>query len=101
MMNITLISGISSWREYIWVITGFITKIWLYDSGSSSHNTELLEEQEAVGWITRLITREAARGCHFHDALDTLLRRAFDQHTWSIEYRCVVYQHHRRLYPDQ
>jgi hypothetical protein len=30
MMNITLISGISSWREYIWVITGFITKIWLY-----------------------------------------------------------------------
>jgi hypothetical protein len=25
-----LISGISSWREYIWVITGFITKIWFY-----------------------------------------------------------------------
>jgi hypothetical protein len=25
-----LISGISSWREYFWVITGFITKIWLY-----------------------------------------------------------------------
>jgi hypothetical protein len=21
---------ISSWREYIWVIIGFITKIWLY-----------------------------------------------------------------------
>jgi hypothetical protein len=52
MMNITLISGISSWRKYIWVITRFITKIWLYDSGSSSHNTELLEEQEEVGWIT-------------------------------------------------
>jgi hypothetical protein len=24
------ISGISSWREYFWVITGFITKTWLY-----------------------------------------------------------------------
>jgi hypothetical protein len=30
MMNVTMISGISSWREYFWVITGFITKIWLY-----------------------------------------------------------------------
>jgi hypothetical protein len=30
MMVIILISGISSWREYFWVITGFITKIWLY-----------------------------------------------------------------------
>jgi hypothetical protein len=30
MMVIIMISGISSWREYIWVITGFITKIWLY-----------------------------------------------------------------------
>jgi hypothetical protein len=29
-MVIILISGISSWREYSWVITGFITKIWLY-----------------------------------------------------------------------
>jgi hypothetical protein len=29
-MIIILISGISSWREYFWVITGFITKIWLY-----------------------------------------------------------------------
>jgi hypothetical protein len=44
---------------------------------------------------------DAARGCHFHDALDTLLRRAFDRHTWSIEYRCIVYQHRRMLYPDQ
>jgi hypothetical protein len=25
-----MISGIFSWREYTWVITGFITKIWLY-----------------------------------------------------------------------
>jgi hypothetical protein len=25
-MNIILVSGISSWREYFWVITGFITK---------------------------------------------------------------------------
>jgi hypothetical protein len=43
----------------------------------------------------------AARGCHFHDALDTLLCRAFDRHTWSIEHRCVVYQHHRGLYPNK
>jgi hypothetical protein len=69
--------------------------------GSSSHGMELLEEQEPKGWIARPITRDAARGCHFHDALDTLLRRAFDQHNWSIEYRCVVYQHHCELYPDQ
>jgi hypothetical protein len=27
---INLISGISSLGEYFWVITGFITKIWLY-----------------------------------------------------------------------
>jgi hypothetical protein len=30
MINITLISGISSWREYFWVITGFIAKTWLH-----------------------------------------------------------------------
>jgi hypothetical protein len=30
MMVTIMISGISSWSEYIWVITGFITKIWLY-----------------------------------------------------------------------
>jgi hypothetical protein len=69
--------------------------------GSSSHGTKLSEEPELKGWIARPITRDAARGCHFHDALNTLLRRAFDRHTWSIEYRCVVYQHHRELYPDQ
>jgi hypothetical protein len=71
--------------------------------GISSHDTELSEEPEPEpkGWIARPITRDAARGCHFHDALDTLLRRAFDRHTWSIEYRCVVYQHRRGLYPDQ
>jgi hypothetical protein len=69
--------------------------------GSSSHVTELSEEPEPEEWITRPITRDAARGCHFHDALDTLLRRAFDRHTWSIEYHCVVYQHRRGLYPDQ
>jgi hypothetical protein len=40
-------------------------------------------------------------GCHFHDALDTLLRRAFDRHTWSIEYRCVVYKHSHGLYPER
>jgi hypothetical protein len=69
--------------------------------GSSSHGTERSEESEPEGWIARPITRDAARGCHFHDALDTLLHRAFDRHTWSIEYRCVVYQHNRGLYPDQ
>jgi hypothetical protein len=69
--------------------------------GSSSHDTERLEEPEPEGWIARPITRDAARGCHFHDALNTLLCRAFNQHTWSIEYRCVVYQHRRGLYPDQ
>jgi hypothetical protein len=71
------------------------------DGDSSSHNTELSEEQEPEGWIIRPITRDVARGCHFHDALDTLLRRAFDRHTWSIEYCCVVYQHRRGLYLDQ
>jgi hypothetical protein len=69
--------------------------------GSSSHDTELSEEPEPDGWIARPITRDVARGCHFHDALDTLLRWAFDRHTWSFEYRCVVYQHRRGLYPDQ
>jgi hypothetical protein len=62
---------------------------------------ELSEEPELEGWIARPITRDAARWYHFHDALDTLLRRAFDRHTWSIEYRCVVYQHRRELYLDQ
>jgi hypothetical protein len=60
-----------------------------------------LEEPEPEGWIARPITHDATRWCHFHDALDTLLRRAFDRHTWSIEYRCVVYQHRHGLYPDQ
>jgi hypothetical protein len=69
--------------------------------GSSSHGTVRSEEPELEGWIARPITRDAARGCHFHDALDTLLHQAFDQHTWSIKYRCVVYQHRCELYPDQ
>jgi hypothetical protein len=43
---------------------------------------------------------DAARGCHFHDALDTLLRQALDRRTWSIEYRCVVFQHSREVYLD-
>jgi hypothetical protein len=71
------------------------------DAGDSlSHDIELSEEPEPEGWITRPITHDATRWCHFHDALDTLLRRAFNRHTWSIEYRCVVYQHRRGLYPD-
>jgi hypothetical protein len=48
------------------------------DDSSSSHNTNLLEEQEPEGWVARPITRDAAHGCHFHDALDTLLRQALD-----------------------
>src|SRR5688572_9433815 len=69
--------------------------------GSSSHSTERSEDPELEGWIARPITRDAARRCHFHDALDTLLRRAFDRHTWSVEYRCVVYQHSRGVYLDR
>jgi hypothetical protein len=65
------------------------------DGGSSSHSTKPSKEQEPEGWVARPITRDATCGCHFHDALDTLLRRAFDRHkTWSIEY------HSRGLYPD-
>jgi hypothetical protein len=71
------------------------------DGGSLSHITALSEEQEPEGWIAQPITRVAARGCHFHDAVETLLRRAMDRHTWSNEYRCVVYQHSHRLYPDR
>jgi hypothetical protein len=67
---------------------------------SSGHDTDLSEEQELEGWVARSITRDAARGCHFHDALDTLLRRARDRRTWPIEYRCVVFQHSRGVYPD-
>jgi hypothetical protein len=48
------------------------------DDDGSDHNTESSEPQEAEGWVARPITRDAARGCHFHDALDTLLRQAFD-----------------------
>jgi hypothetical protein len=69
--------------------------------GSSSHNMELSKEQESEGWITRPITRDASRGCHFHNALHTLMCRAFDRYTWSIEYHCVVYHHRHGLYPDQ
>ena len=68
---------------------------------SSSHITDLSEEQELEGWVARPTTRDAARGCHFHDALDTLLRQALDRRTWSIEYRCVVFQHSRGVYPDR
>jgi hypothetical protein len=68
---------------------------------SSSHDTDLSADQELEGWVARPITRDAARGCHFHDALDTLLRQALDRHTWSIEYRCVVFQHRRGVYPDR
>jgi hypothetical protein len=68
---------------------------------SSSHDTNLPTNQEPEGWVARPITRNAARGCHFHDALDTLLRQALDRRTWSIEYHCVVYQHSRGVYPDR
>jgi hypothetical protein len=44
------------------------------DDSSSSYNADLSAEQELEGRVARPITRDAARGCHFHDALDTLLR---------------------------
>jgi hypothetical protein len=69
--------------------------------GSSSFSTDLSADQEPEGWVARPITRDAARGCHFHDALDTLLCQALDRRTWSIEYRCVVFQHSRGVYPDR
>jgi hypothetical protein len=68
---------------------------------SSSHDTDFSADQEPEGWVARPITRDSARGCHFHDALDTLLCRALDRRTWSIEYRCVVFQHSRGVYPDR
>jgi hypothetical protein len=68
---------------------------------NSSHDTDFSADQEPEGWVARPITRDTARGCHFHDALDTLLHRALDRHIWSIEYRCVVYQHSRGVYPDR
>jgi hypothetical protein len=70
------------------------------DDSSSSHSTDLLEEQEPKGWVARPITHDVARGCHFHDALDTFLRWVLDRRTWSIEYRCVVFQHSRGVYSD-
>jgi hypothetical protein len=68
---------------------------------SSSFSTDLSADQKPEGWVARPITRDAARGCHFHDALDTLLRRSLDRRTWSIEYHCVVFQHSRGVYPDR
>jgi hypothetical protein len=71
------------------------------NDSSSSHSTDLSEEQEPEGWVARPITCDTARGCHFHDALDTLLRQALDQRTWFIEYRYVVFQHSCGVYPDR
>jgi hypothetical protein len=68
---------------------------------SSSHDIDLSEEQELEGWVAQPITRDIARGRHFHDALNTLLRQALDRRTWSIVYHCVVFQHSRRVYPDR
>jgi hypothetical protein len=65
----------------------------------SSFSTDLSADQELEGWGAQPITRDAARGCHFHDALDTLLRQALDRRTWSIEYRYVVFQHSREGLP--
>jgi hypothetical protein len=70
-------------------------------NSSSSHDTDFSTDHEPEGWVARPITRDAARGCHFHDALDTLLRRALDRRTWSIEYRCVVFQHSSGVYLDR
>jgi hypothetical protein len=70
-------------------------------NNNSSFNIDLSADQEPEGWVARPITRDAARGYHFHDALDTLLRQALNRRTWSIEYRCVVFQHNRGVYPDR
>jgi hypothetical protein len=59
-----------------------------------------MKEMETTTMVAVRATTRSSRSCHFHDALDTLLHWAFDRHTWSIEYRCVVYQHHCGLYPD-
>jgi hypothetical protein len=67
----------------------------------SSFSTDLSAGQELEGWVARPITRDAARECHFHDALNTLQCQTLDRRTWSIEYRCVVFQHSRRVYPDR
>jgi hypothetical protein len=71
------------------------------DDSSPSLSSDLSADQEPEGWVARPITRDAARGCHFHDALDTLLRQALDRRTSSIECRCVVFQHSRGVYPDR
>jgi hypothetical protein len=71
------------------------------DDSSSSHSTDLSEEHEPEGWVARPITRDAARGCHFYDVLDTLLRQALDRRTWCIEYRCAVFQHPHGVYLDR
>jgi hypothetical protein len=68
---------------------------------SPSFNTDLSADQEPEGWVAQPITRDAARECHFHDALDTLLHQTLGRRTWSIEYRCVVFQHSRGVYPDR
>jgi hypothetical protein len=71
------------------------------DDSSSSYRTDLSQEKKPKGWVARPSTREAARRCHFHDALDTLLCLALDRRTWSIKYHCVVFQHSRGAYPDR
>jgi hypothetical protein len=68
---------------------------------SPCFSTDLSADQEPEGWVARPITRDAARGCHFHDALDTLLCQTLGRRTWSIEYRCVVFQQSRGVYPDR
>jgi hypothetical protein len=70
-------------------------------NGSSSFGTDLSAGQELEGWVARPITRDTARGCHFHDALDTLLRQTLNRRSWSIEYHCVVFQHSRGVYSDR
>jgi hypothetical protein len=70
------------------------------DDSGSSHSTDLSEEQEPEGRVAQPITRDTARGCDFHDALDSLLRQALDRHTWSIEYHCVVFHHSRGVCLD-
>jgi hypothetical protein len=50
-------------------------------NNNSSHDTDFSADQEPEGWVARPITHDAAHGCHFHDALDTLLSWALDRRT--------------------
>jgi hypothetical protein len=71
------------------------------DDSSSSHNTDLLEEQEPEGWVARPITRDALVGVTFTMHSTPCYARHLTDVPGLIEYRCVVFQHSRGVYPDR